>query len=61
MHVRHVDAVVMSAKPQVLLLFLDRFVERFGRTVNSLALTSLDGRRAPFNRLRRQLSSEESA
>jgi hypothetical protein len=44
-----------------LLFFLDRFVERFGNTVFSVAITSLDGRRAPFNRLRRQLSSEESA
>jgi hypothetical protein len=51
----------MSAKPHVLLLFSGRFVERLGKNVSSSPIASLDGRRAPFNRLRRQLSSEESA
>jgi hypothetical protein len=31
-----------------LLLFFDRFIERFVKTVVSVAIASLDGRRAPI-------------
>ncbi|WP_223447279.1 hypothetical protein [Pseudomonas sp. BF-R-19] len=38
----------MSASLRFLLLFFDRFIERFVKTVVSVAIASLDGRRAPI-------------